>query len=70
MPERFLDSWGLKNKDERRGRGGISSDEFSGSMSRYWIFNPIPWIQTDKGRLKTDKIPPHFCPLPVKPGRG
>jgi len=25
-------------------------------MFRYWIFNPIPRIQTDKGRLKTDKI--------------
>jgi len=24
---------------------------------RYWNFNPIPRIQTDKGRLKTDKIP-------------
>jgi len=26
---------------------------------------PILWIQTDKGRLKTDKIPPHPCPLPA-----
>jgi len=34
-------------------------------MFRYWIFNPVLWIQTDKGRLKTDKIPPHPCPLPA-----
>jgi len=31
---------------------------------------PILWIQTDKSRLKTDKISPHPCPLPVLAGRG
>jgi len=29
---------------------------------------PIPWIQTDKGRLKTDKIPPHPALSPLKRG--
>jgi hypothetical protein len=40
----------------------------NGNLFRYWIFNPTPWIQTDKDRLKTDKVPLSPALSPLKRG--
>jgi len=50
----------------------LNKFKYQNSNVQYWIFNPIPWIQMEKGRLKTDKIPltPALSPPIFVAGRG